>query len=114
MPMSEAQDDPFAVAEAASINMAQVTADFMVQNPETMRELGDGRLCCMCFVEITSSELDDPDLTYREVTSWVTGPKLQHPVLREQTGRRAHKKCIEKLINGQAPDQTSIPGLEEL
>lgn len=42
---------------------------------------------------------------YREARSWVTGPKLDHPVLREQTGRVAHGDCIRKLIQGQAPDQ---------
>lgn len=49
-------------------------------------------------------DLDD-ESNYREVKSWVTGPKLDGPVLREQTGYVAHKKCIEALMHGQAPDQ---------
>ncbi len=65
-----------------------------------------------CGNPITAKQLDDPDALYREVTSWVHGPKLQGPVLREQTGRLAHKDCIEKLINGESPDQEKIPGLE--
>lgn len=50
--------------------------------------------------------LDADDVTvYHEVKSWVTGPKLDGPVLREQTGVLAHKSCIENLMHGQAPDQ---------
>lgn len=54
----------------------------------------------------------DGDDTYHEVTSWVSGPKLQSPKLRTQTGRLAHGECVQKLIAGQAPDQESL-GLEE-
>ena len=68
--------------------------------------------CSLCDREISAAELDDPEAVYREVTSWVHGPKLQGPVLREQTGRIAHADCIKKLIEGQAPDQDRIPGLE--
>jgi len=50
---------------------------------------------------------DDPE-NYHEAKSWVTGPKLDHPVLRERTGRVAHKTCVEKLVDGQAPDQEPI------
>lgn len=46
--------------------------------------------------------------TYREVKSWVTGPKLDGPVLRRQTGKLAHGECIKKQILGQAPDQEPI------
>lgn len=69
--------------------------------------------CAFCFKGLTAQEIDDPEAVYRQVTSWVHGPKLQGPVLRMQTGKLAHKACIEKLINGQAPDQQSIPGLGE-
>lgn len=50
---------------------------------------------------------DDPEL-YREVVSWVHGPKLDGPVLRQQTGNVAHKVCMEKVIRGQAPDQPEM------
>lgn len=50
---------------------------------------------------------DDPDL-YREVLSWVHGPKLDGPVLRERTGKVAHKDCVDKLRAGQAPDQEEL------
>lgn len=60
--------------------------------------------CWFCLEMVT---LDDPD-TYRQVTSWVNGPKLDGPVMREQSGLVAHKKCVDNLVNGQAPDQ---PGL---
>lgn len=68
--------------------------------------------CPLCGLNIYDRDLDDPDAIYREVRSWVTGPKLQGPVLREQTGRIAHASCIRKLIDGEAPDQQPIPGLE--
>ena len=55
---------------------------------------------------------EDPDGFYREVTSWVTGPKLQSPVLRTQTGRVAHDHCIQKQIDGQAADQPDLFGEE--
>lgn len=70
--------------------------------------------CQLCFKPIDSDLLDDPDAIYRKVTSWVHGPKLQSPVLREQTGDLAHRSCIEKLINGQSPDQESLPFFEEV
>ena len=55
---------------------------------------------------------DDDETAYREVTSWVHGPKLDGPVLREQTGRVAHKACIDKVAHGQAADQPEL--FEEL
>lgn len=57
--------------------------------------------CAFC------SEFVDPESpdTYREVTSWVHGPKLDGPKLRDQTGRMAHKSCIDRLVSGQSPDQ---------
>lgn len=73
----------------------------------------DGGRCAFCYAEFTSAELDDPDSTYVEVSSWVTGPKLQSPVLRSHTGKRAHTGCIKKQIDGEAPDQDELPGFEE-
>lgn len=60
--------------------------------------------CAFCPREI---DPDGEDI-YREVQSWVHGPKLDGPVLREQTGRIAHGDCIRKLIEGQAPDQEML------
>lgn len=68
-------------------------------------------VCALCFQAITPAQYDDPDAIYREVSSWVTGPKLQSPVLRAPTGKIAHKKCIKKILDGEAPDQEPIPGL---
>lgn len=51
---------------------------------------------------------DDDETAYREVTSWVHGPKLDGPILREQTGRVAHKTCIDKVAHGQAADQPEL------
>lgn len=60
--------------------------------------------CAFCEKQV---DLDNTD-NYREVTSWVTGPKLDGPVLREQTGRVAHQKCVDNLVHGQAPDQPEL------
>jgi hypothetical protein len=62
--------------------------------------------CPHCGKEVNTDE--DPDSFYTEVVSWVTGPKLDHPIMREQTGRFAHKKCVENLQHGQAPDQPEL------
>jgi len=72
-----------------------------------------GIKCSFCHEGFTVEELDDPNLTYIEVASWVTGPKLQSPVMREQTGRRAHKSCIDKALDGEAADQQPLPGFED-
>jgi hypothetical protein len=52
----------------------------------------------------------DPDAedTYHEVKSWVNGPKLDGPKLRERTGRLAHKSCIDLLVAGQDPIQPRL------
>lgn len=50
----------------------------------------------------------DNEETYREVTSWVNGPKLDGPKLRTHTGALAHKSCIDNLVAGQAPDQEGL------
>lgn len=55
--------------------------------------------CNFCHEPVSD---DDPDL-HREVTSWVSGPKLDHPILREQTGRVAHGECVRMVVNGVAP-----------
>lgn len=81
--------------------------------PETQEPEGVvAHACAFCHHPIAAVELDNPEAVYREVTSWVYGLKLQSPVLREQTGRLAHKTCIVKVLEGQAPDQDPIPGLE--
>lgn len=60
--------------------------------------------CSFCEEAV---DRNDPD-TYHEVKSWVNGPKLDGPKLREQTGRVAHKRCIELQVAGQAPDQPEL------
>jgi hypothetical protein len=92
---------------------AQEPFDRLIEQMNRTEAVRDGRACLFCPDEFTAEELDDPDAIYREVAAWVHGPKLQSPVLRIQTGRIAHKRCIEKLLEGQAPDQQSIPGLEQ-
>lgn len=57
-----------------------------------------------CFFCKKDVDLDDEE-TFREVKSWVNGPKLDGPVLREQTGAVAHPNCIELILHGQSPDQ---------
>lgn len=105
--MPEAQDPIEQLAQAAP------TFEDLSRRME-IRELGyEGRICPMCLERLTPEVKDDPNAIYHEVVSWVTGPKLQSPVLRAQTGRIAHKTCIDKVLNGQSPDQESIPGLEQ-
>jgi hypothetical protein len=111
--MSEAQDPEELFIPAEKLTPLQV-ANFLEEHKEVLDRAADGRLCHFCLKAFTPEESDDPDATYRQVESWVTGAKSQSPVLREQTGRRAHKECIDKLIDGQAVDQDRIPGLEEL
>lgn len=61
-------------------------------------------LCDFCNNPVN---LDDPE-TYHEVTSWVNGPKLDGPKLRERTGNVAHKDCVDKIIHGQSPEQEGL------
>lgn len=65
--------------------------------------------CALCGNPVNMEN----DENYRQVTSWVTGPKLDSPVLREQSGRVAHKKCIDHLVHGQAPDQPELEFTDE-
>lgn len=61
-------------------------------------------ICAFCFDPVNTEDEEN----YREVSSWVNGPKLDGPKLREQTGRVAHKLCVEHLVAGQAPDQPEL------
>lgn len=72
--------------------------------PEEKPQLLSKRRCSFCFDPV---DPDNPD-TYREVVSWVHGPKLDGPVLRGQTGNMAHKECIDKIKAGQTPDQEPL------
>lgn len=72
-----------------------------------MSETESQRGAYICAFCPDTLDLDDPDI-YREVRSWVHGPKLDGPKLREQTGRVAHKKCINKIVAGQSPDQEPL------
>ncbi len=60
-----------------------------------------------CWFCLKLADETDPD-TYKQVASWVNGPKLDGPVMREQTGLVAHKKCVDNLVHGQAPDQPEL------
>jgi len=79
---------------------------------ETQLYEGTVTTCPMCLKGFSGEELKDPDRTYFEVTSWVTGPKKQSPVMRQASGRVAHRSCIEKILDNVAPDQEPIPGIE--
>jgi hypothetical protein len=65
---------------------------------------GPTRFCRFCLNGLNPDDVD----TYHEVKSWVSGPKLDGPKLREQTGNYAHKSCIDLLVAGQAPDQDRL------
>lgn len=87
-------------------------AEKVAQRAAVREETYDGNLCAMCHKQITPEESDDPNALYLEVASWVTGPKLQSPVLRSRTGRVAHVTCVHKIIDGEAADQLPLPGME--
>jgi hypothetical protein len=110
--MHEAQDDPILAAERAA-DAAERLAESFAEFNEREEKLYAGLICALCTGELSETERDNPDLTYTHVESWVTGPKLQGPVLRRQTGKKAHACCIRKVIDGEAPDQEPIPGLGE-
>lgn len=102
--------DPILAAERSAIaaeRLADSVAEFNLRDAK----LHDGIICAICLGEFTPEDLDDPELTYTHVESWVTGPKLQGPVLRRQTGKKAHTRCIHKIIDGEAADQEPLPGL---
>lgn len=62
------------------------------------------RTCSFCYQPCNIDEVE----TYREVASWVSGPKLDGPKLRHQTGRIAHQACVDRAVAGQAPDQPEL------
>lgn len=45
---------------------------------------------------------------FHEIRAWVSGPKSDGAVLRENTGRHAHYACVEKAKKGVAPDQPEL------
>lgn len=65
--------------------------------------------CAFCPVVVDEENSEN----YREVSSWVNGPKLDGPKLRDQTGRVAHKHCVENITLGQAPDQPELFDTED-
>lgn len=75
-----------------------------VSEEGSYRESGIRSTCSFCFKLV---DRGDPTI-YREVTSWVHGPKLDGPVLRGQTGNVAHEECIQKAVNGQSSDQEEL------
>jgi len=75
----------------------------------SVSEAESSGVCPFCSLPV---DRENPDEFYREVVAWATGPKVQSPVLREQTGRLAHATCIQKQIAGQAVDQPDLFGEE--
>lgn len=75
----------------------------------------DGR-CALCNEMSISLECPlcgnqvDPfnKTAWKEVRGWVGGPKKDHMRLREDTGRFAHGECVQKVLEGQSPDQPSM------
>lgn len=63
------------------------------------------RECALGCGELVDTDNSD---NYVEVTSWVNGPKLDGPKLRQQTGRVAHADCVHRVEHGQAPDQPDL------
>lgn len=47
---------------------------------------------------------------YKKVSGWVTGPKADSMILREDVGEYACRTCINRLKLGQAADQPDLFG----
>lgn len=107
--MSEAQEP----VDFGQVTKLENTVETLPELNNLNKQMYDGKICSMCREKFFSGEKDDPDAIYVEVSSWVTGPKLQSPVLRSHTGRYAHSRCVQKVLDGEAPDQEPIPGLSE-
>lgn len=60
--------------------------------------------CAFCGNEVDASLADN----YTQVSVWVNGPKRDGAVLREETGKHAHKHCVDLIKAGQSPDQTEL------
>lgn len=59
--------------------------------------------------EFCPNPLNPYDLgVYKQVAGWVSGPKADGMVLREETGKYAHRTCIEKMKAGQLPEQPEL------
>ena len=68
------------------------------------------QVCYFCDKRVDETDEEN----YRQVSSWVNGPKLDGPKLRQQTGLLAHKSCVKNVVAGQAPDQPTLldePGI---
>jgi len=63
------------------------------------------RQCSFDCGQLVDTDNED---NYVEVTSWVNGPKLDGPKLRQQTGRVAHKDCVERVVHGQSVGQPDL------
>jgi hypothetical protein len=80
-----------------------VNAAIRTWTPEELERMN--RLCPFDEVYITDEQFDE---AYREMTSWVHGPKRDGSTFRNYTGRMAHKECVERAAAGIAPDQKSL------
>lgn len=60
--------------------------------------------CELCENDL---DLDDPTIFY-QVAEWVSGPKRHGAVLRQYTEKVAHAECIQKVMQGQSPDQEPL------
>lgn len=65
--------------------------------------------CAMCGLPLNK---DDPSI-WKEVRGWVGGPKKDSMRLRQDTGILAHDRCVDRLLNGQAPDQPELFEVEQ-
>lgn len=62
-------------------------------------------MCVLCDQPIEPATEND---AWKQVVGFVGGPKKDSMRLREDTGSFAHDDCIERIMNGQAPDQEEI------
>lgn len=65
--------------------------------------------CPLCKLKV---DKNDPT-TWKQVVGWVGGPRKDSMRLRQDTGKYAHDKCVEKVQRGQAIDQPDLWDIPE-
>lgn len=63
------------------------------------------RECVLCHNDVTPDQIED---AFIEQTVFVHGPKKNGATLAQDTGRHAHKECVEKAQAGIPADMPSL------
>ena len=77
--------------------MSSLDSDSLSNIRNNLCALGCGRVV----------NIDSPD-SWKQVIGYVGGLKKDSMRLREDTGNFAHGDCVQRIMDGQAPDQESL------